>query len=157
MKITVLKVTVNEVQGQKGPYKTAEVVYKSDDKVKTHKVVSWNKDVFAVVSNATSGDILDVSFEKDSKGYWQMTRASKEGKADVAGATSVPAKGNWETAEERQAKQMYIVKQSSIAAAVELAGNNKEKASPEDIIKVAKQFVDYVFGYVPTVTTQDVE
>ena len=47
-----------------------------------------------------------------------------------------------ETKEERAARQVYIIRQSSLSTAVELLGQGK---SVDEVIKVAKQFETYVF------------
>ena len=50
---------------------------------------------------------------------------------------------NYETAEERARRQVYIIRQSSLGTAVELLGSG---ASVADVINTAKQFEAYVFS-----------
>ena len=50
---------------------------------------------------------------------------------------------NYETKEERAARQVYIIRQSSLSTAVELLGQGKSVA---DVIATAKQFEAYVFS-----------
>lgn len=160
MRITVLKVAVNEVQGTKGPYQVAELAYKNNEgQLKSFKVMSFNRDVFEVVSKVSANDMLDVEFKKDPKGYWQMISAKVTGKADPATATAAgQAKGNWETSEERAARQVFIARQSSISNAIKLLELQKAKPSVEDVVTIANQLTEFVFsGKIPVKVTGDVE
>lgn len=53
---------------------------------------------------------------------------------------------NYETAEERAAKQIYIVRQSSITAALKLFEGQAKLPSVFDVIHLAEQFKEYVFN-----------
>ena len=151
-KITILKAEV--IKQPKG-YSVAEIAYKTDDgKTKGMKVLDFvQKDVFAVVKDLKPGDVCDADFEKNQKGFWQFASISKTGdRSDVTSTTAnSPApsvnKGNWETSSERAARQVMIVRQSSLAQAVnysELIKNTK--ADLEDIVAIAKVFEAYVLG-----------
>jgi hypothetical protein len=59
--------------------------------------------------------------------------------------TNPSPKSTYETPEERAARQVLIVRQSSISSAVEFAVAHKVK-DPQEVIAIAKQFEDYVFG-----------
>src|SRR3990167_2473942 len=151
-KITILKAEV--VKQPKG-YSVAEIAYKTDDgKTKGMKVLDFvQKDVFAVVKDLKPGDICDADFEKNTKGFWQFANVVNTGSK---GDTSVPATpqtstgskgGNWETSTERSARQVMIVRQSSLSNAINyfnLTGH--KKAEPEEVINVAKVFEDFVMG-----------
>ena len=155
-RITVLKVNIAKVKN----YETAEVSYKTDDgKTKGMKVLSFlQKEVFATLQSCEPGDVLDASFEQNNKGYWQFSSVTKTGEK---GSTSIPAEkagtavgsartgGNWETSEERANRQVLIVRQSSVASAVEYTNAQGKKASPEDVVKIAKVFEEYVFSKEP--------
>jgi hypothetical protein len=62
---------------------------------------------------------------------------------------------DYESKEERLAKQRYIIKQSSLNAAVAVLTVNpgKDKLQVEDVLSLADVFVDYVFDKKPL--TQD--
>ena len=151
-RITVLKVNIAKVKN----YETAEVSYKTDDgKTKGMKVLSFlQKEVFATLQSCEPGDVLDASFEQNNKGYWQFSSVNKTGEkgstatpasAGIAGgSSSVPAKGNWETSEERANRQVLIVRQSCLSTAVDFLGG--KKVTEEDVIKTAKTFEAYVFS-----------
>lgn len=154
-KITVLKLDITK---QPKGYYVAEVAYKTDDgKTKGMKVLDFvQKDIFAVLKDGVKpGDVLDADFEKNAKGFWQFAQLVKSGvsvdfskPATQSTSTSTGAsKGNWETSEERAARQVMIVRQSSLAQAVnfsELIGN--KKADLEDIIAIARVFESYVLA-----------
>ena len=147
-KITILKTTVSKVKN----YNVCEVAYSSDGKTKGMKVLDFlQKDVFNAIKDAQPGDVYDASFEQNNKGYWQFSSVTATGeKAAVspearAGAVaSVPAKGNWETSDERAARQVLIVRQSCLSTAVDFLGG--KKVTEEDVIKTAKTFEAYVFS-----------
>lgn len=157
-KITILK---SSVQKQPKGYWVAEVAYKTDDgKTKGMKILDFvQKDVFAVAKEAKPGDILDADFEKNAKGFWTFKTLVPTGlKEDVSAVATVSApasKGNWETSEERAARQVMIVRQSSLSAANATLEANKGKFSPEDVIDVAKIYEAYVLGTV--VQTGEIE
>ena len=145
---------VNSVPTAKGSYQVAEIAYKRDGKVEGRKVMSFvNKSVFDIISKAKEGDIFDVTTEKDNKGYWQWTAivASGAGETGTSGATSPSVaktvRPTYESAEERAAKQIYIVRQSSIANAIQYHTLLKGKDNGvENVLATAKQFEDFVFA-----------
>lgn len=165
-KIEVLKFFIGEQGGGNGkrPYKVAEVAYSADGKTKGMKVLAFAQpEVFKALEaiNPKQGDILDVQFSQNDKGYWQF--ASVEKGAASAGTSSnttqsasSPARGNWETPDERAQRQIMIVRQSSISSAVALSEAQKAKKTPADIIEDAKIFEAYVLGTTPAVEGDDV-
>ena len=131
-------------------YQSIEVTYKDEqDQVKNKKIMSFsNPSVFNHLKNLTKGDQVNLRTEKDAAGYWQWIGI--EGDKTVATETkTTPQAGgrvtgsNYETTEERAARQVLIVRQSSLSSAVELLGPGK---SVEEVLAVAKQFEDYVFA-----------
>ena len=164
-KITILK---SEVSRAPKGYNVAEIAYKTEDgKTKGMKVLDFlQKDVFATLKDTKPGDVLNADFEKNAKGFWQFAQVVKTGeKADVAtAATPVSAQtkssgGNWETSAERQARQVMIVRQSSLSNAVALFEATKNtKVTPDNVIDVAKRFESYVLGTdQPQQPTGDIE
>jgi hypothetical protein len=54
-------------------------------------------------------------------------------------------RSTYETHEERARRQVYIIRQSSLSTAVAyLTLTGKTKSTPEEVIKVADQFANYV-------------
>ena len=153
-KITILKA---EVTKQPKGYSVAEIAYKTDDgKTKGMKVLDFvQKDVFNVVKDCKPGDICDADFEKNAKGFWQFANVVNTGAKGDTATSATPAAaptkssgGNWETSAERQARQVMIVRQSSLSNTIayfELTGH--KKATPEDVVAVAKVFERFVMGH----------
>ena len=130
-------------------YQSIEVTYKNEQgQVANKKLMSFsNPSVFNYIKELTKGTQVNVTTTKDANGYWQWTGLGGDG--SVATPESKPATGgrvtgsNYETKEERAARQILIVRQSSLSSAVELLGTGKSVA---DVIATAKQFEAYVFG-----------
>jgi hypothetical protein len=159
MLIKVLNVDVETVTKGKNNYSIATVAYMSGGQARTQKIVSFsNPEVFKKVSTFVGKD-AEVNVTKNDAGYNQWTSIEEAGSAPQAftgngtisggsggsGMVTKAPTSNYETSAERAARQVYIVKQSSLSAAISLATNNKEKQTPNEIIETAQQFVDYVF------------
>lgn len=140
----------------KGKFSMAQVAYKGPDgKVEGKKLPSFNNpEVFKTLTAAQQGDLFQVVSEKDNNGYWQWTSAVAGGKNVGNSETGVvavksqttQARSNFETPEERAARQVYIVRQSSISNAVDLLKDPKKVASVDEVLAVAKEFEEFVFG-----------
>ena len=155
MQITVIDVgTPNTHAAKNGrSYQSLEVTYKgADGKVGNKKLMSFsNPSVFKAAGTWNKGDVVDVVSQKDDQGYWQWTGIGTEGGSQVAQQSSAaPASGarvtgsNYETKEERAARQVYIIRQSSISSAIDLLKDSKPTV--EGVLQVAKQFEDYIFA-----------
>lgn len=162
MSIKVQEVTVETVQKGRNKYQVATVVYTDGGKNFTKKIMSFsNPAVFDTVKNAKSGEEYDVKAVKDGE-YWNwasIERAgSGEAKAAVAGtpaATGGKVLGsNYETADERKIKQLYIIKQSSIANAIARAAQHPDPNSV-DVLSLAQMYVDFVYGTNETLEQMD--
>jgi hypothetical protein len=159
MQIEVIGVAVEN----KGKYRVANVTYKSNGKVDAKNVMSFVfKDVFTTLSEAKQGDVFEVTAQKNNKGYWDWTEVKAGGKntagsAEAAGPRG-PVRSTYETPEERAKRQVYIVRQSSVTAAIALAELNKVKAplTEADVITSAKKFEEYVFDIEPAVKPAEV-
>lgn len=167
MVIKVVSVEVDTATSKAGKaYEFVEVTYKNmtfEGKVEAKKHNQYgDKEVFRVLKNAKNGDVYTVTRQKDDAGYWQWvgivpgegyeaaanrgaSTSGKTGAASSAAGNPSP-KSTYETAEERAKKQVYIVRQSTINAAIETLKVDKKAVAVEDVLKVAKVFEDYVFG-----------
>jgi len=155
-------------------YQAIEIAYKKDGKIEGKKIMSFsNPAVFKAVQNLTQGTIAYVTTEKNDKGYWQWEAVN----TDAASAASAPVQtqssgstagntksfSNYETKEERQQRQVMIVRQSSLSNAVATLAVGSKAVKPEDVIAVAKQYETYVMGTGPasaqpaTVSFDDLE
>lgn len=148
--IEILKVGVES----RGKFKTATVDHKtSDGKVDSKKIQSFTfKDVFEVLTQAKPGEVFDIESkkiknEKDGKEYWTWVAAvKKDGQISSNPTSNVKAvRSSYETPEERAARQVYIVRQSSVANAVALLARDGIPPNPAEVIAVARQFEAYVF------------
>jgi hypothetical protein len=151
MQITIIDVSQNTLASKTGKtFEQLEVAYKNDQgQTQSKKLVSFsNPEVFKVAKTWEKGAVVDIRAIKNEKtGYWDWIGFG-QGDAPVATTTGSTAPtrvtgSTYETKEERAARQILIVRQSSISSAVELLGPGKSVA---DIIATAKQFEEYVFG-----------
>ena len=132
-------------------YQSIEVTYKNDQgQVANKKLMSFsNPSVFNHIKGLAKGDSLNVQTEKDANGYWQWTGIGGDNAVATETKQAAPATGgrvtgsNYETKEERAARQVFIIRQSSLSTAVELLGQGKSVA---DVIATAKEFEAYVFS-----------
>lgn len=157
-------------------FNSVEVAYKNlaTGKVEGKKIVSFTfPDVYNTLAGATSGQVYNVTSEKipdkTGKEYWNWTvatlsTADRAEKVNDVGSisntqtySSAP-KNNSETPGERAAKQVYIVKQSSLTAALKFTELNKEKPTLDNILRLAQSFTDWVFNTEPnSVISESVE
>lgn len=172
MQIIVLSATKETAVSKAGkPYTYIELAYKGEDgKVQGKKVMPFgeSKPVFDALGAAGSGESYDITLHKnEGTGYWDWTAAKKSnGSTQEAQSAAITAtKGstpggkvtgsNYETPEERAKKQVYIVRQSSITAALSLINlqGRKTGVTPKDVTDVAKEFEQFVFDTgVPAAT-----
>ena len=135
----------------KGTYGVLTVTYRSNGKIAEKKLMSFtNPTVFKHFEKAAKGDQVDVtSVKNDKTGYWDWTAIGTGSESPVGSSPTVTTSrsgSNYETKEERAAKQKYIVKQSSLSAAVSLLTvGAKTPPASEDVIALADKFVSYVF------------
>lgn len=157
MLVKVVSVNREDVPNKngKGTYGKLTVAYRNDQgKLAEKPLLSFtNPAVFKAFESANPGDEINVKSEKVGD-YWNWTGLLAEG--EVSQSTTAPTSNNtatrptgstYETKEERALKQRYIVKQSSISAAVSiLTVGAKSAPSTKDVIALADEFVDYVFS-----------
>lgn len=164
MNITILSVDVKTVPTTKGSYQAAEIAYKNNTfqgKVEGKKLMSFGAgaETFKVLSIATSGATFEIDVVKNDKGFNDWVKATpaiagaaptsapvdpSQGMAASKSATQV--RSTYETPEERAAKQVYIVRQSSVSNAVAILSVGA-KAAPDvnKVLEVARQLENYVF------------
>jgi len=164
IQIEVINVANSVVPTVKGSYSVAEITYKNksyQDKVEAKKIMDFaNKEVYNILKNAKFGDVFFIERLKNDRGYWDWVKVSTEEQStednintgvDMNIASPVKAtvspKSTYETPEERAARQILIVRQSSIASSVALlAANGGKKNTPQEVVDIAKFFEAYVFG-----------
>lgn len=157
MQIVIQNVAV-EV-GKPGPrgWSKAVVSYLFNGQQRTQNLMSFtNPQVYKdVVSGQFTGVDADVTVTKNAKGYdeWAaITLATGTAQTAVGGSntgqtTARVVGSNYETREERARRQVLIVKQSSLTAALkylELTGANADNLDPERVTDIAQDFTDWV-------------
>lgn len=158
LNITIVSKAIETVPTAKGSYQKAVVTYKNDQgKVESKNVMSFtNKPVWEAIANANQGDVFSVHSEKNDKGYWEWKSLTKGAAAPQLGTTNASSTvrtGTWETPTERAKKQVYIVRQSSLSNAIDaLSPGAKAALKAADVIALAREFEDYVFGEQPSVS-----
>ncbi len=150
---TVQEVSVTTVTSGKKPYNVAEVTYSTDrGENKTKKIMSFsNPGVFATVSKMAQGTRIEV--ENDGAPYYNWTSAKVVANEAPNAANAVPKSGvvqrsNFETPEERAARQVLIVRQSCLAQAVAFFSGIATELRPvhvNEVLDVAQTFTDWVF------------
>jgi hypothetical protein len=163
MQVNVVDVsTLNTHQAKNGrQYQSIEVMYKNDQgQAQSKKLMSFaNPAVFKAAQAWQKGDVIHVSTEKDPNGYWQWTAVgSADAVTDIRNDTDSPAQAqvsstktrvtgsNYETKDERAARQVMIVRQSSLANAVSTLAIAGSQASANDVISLAKLYEGYVLA-----------
>lgn len=149
MQVTVIDVAQETLSAKNGrTFQQLVVSYKNDKGMaQAKKLVSFaNPDLFKAAKSWTKDQIINVKTVKNEKtGYWDWVGLEGEAVAtSKESATPTRVTGsNYETKEERAARQIYIIRQSSLATAVDLLGQG---ASTDTVIETAKVFEAYVLG-----------
>ena len=136
-------------------YQSLEITYKNaQGQAQSKKLMSFaNPDVFKTAQDWSKGDVIEVATQKDAKGYWQWTGVGADAVASAEASSPVPATktatrvtgSNYETKEERAARQIMIVRQSSISSAINaLKEDGGVALTSSKVIKLAKEFESYV-------------
>lgn len=173
MQITVIDVgTPNTHTAKNGrTYQSMEVTYKGDNgQVSSKKLMSFsNPDIFKQAKDWQKGDSVNINSQKDDNGYWQwvgilgdgetppITQQAQQSAPKSTGNTTRVTGSNYETKEERAERQVMIVRQSSLSNAVATFALGGTKATPKEVISLARTYEDYVFGRSTPTTLEDME
>jgi len=150
-KIVLQEVNIESVEKGRTKYQIANVVYTFNGANKSTKIMSFaNPQVFKDIQTYSPGTELVVETTKNGQGYDQWSKVSVAGAAPPNGSapsSAAPRTNTYETPEERKLKQLYIIKQSSISTAVAtLSVGSKVPPTPDDVLKLAQIYVDFVYG-----------
>ncbi len=187
MIIEILSTAVKTLPGKKPgtSYQALEVAFRNKtfgDKVEGKKLMSFGAtgETFKKLAIAQAGEVYDIVVQKNDAGFNDWISAKKsdssQGTSESTGGVATPArasatsvgytatpKSTYETPEERAKKQVYIVRQSSITAALTtLTAASKTPPQVDDVLKVASQYEAFVFGdnkeaVVPSTDFSDLE
>lgn len=154
MRVIFQEVNLEQVVKGKSRYTIAHVTYTVNGSNKTYRAMSFaNPEVFGAVQKFTQGQELDVTITKNDAGYDNWARvvladATPTPSAVVAAPTAGKVLGNqYETRDERNTRQLHIVRQSSISNAVNLlTPGAKAPLDVDKVLEVAQQLVDFVYS-----------
>ncbi len=159
MNIQIIATSVETKPTAKGSYQQLEVTYKNltyQGKVESKKLMSFgaNAAAFKTLSNAPTGSQWEVTVVKNAQGYndWPTVVAASSDAAPAAASTGALPKtqpgqtrSTYETPEERAQRQVLIVRQSSLSAAVSTLAVGAKNVKPEEVLALAKTYENYVF------------
>lgn len=169
MLIKIVSVSIERIKKGKADYSKATVIYTFNGQARTQNIMSFaNPSVFAKVQEwevALPEGEVNVEVGKNDAGYneWRsignadsaQTNSSQTGAPTGAApraATNTFSGGrDFETRDERAARQVLIVKQSSLTAALTFMKERGlfDGAQVSDVTDVAQEFADWVFDNGP--------
>lgn len=144
--------SVNFTKADKG-YMVAEVNYLKDGATESKKVMSFAApNVYSILEGLKNFPVdVNVVQRKEGK-YWNWKDIEIGGKP-TSGTSPKPVGkvigSNYETSEERAKRQVYIVRQSSVATAVEFLKAVSPKGAEariEEVIETARKIEAFVFA-----------
>lgn len=153
--IEIINVSATTKPTKNGSYVQLDVAYKklADGKIEGKKIMSFaNKDAYGILSKASNGNQFTITSEKEGE-FWQWVAVTPLGVSSGGGsAPQAPAaagfsspKSNYETSEERAARQVLIVRQSSLSSAIDLLKVDKKAVDAGEALQVATMFTNWVF------------
>lgn len=116
--------------------------------------LKFTKGLKSGLMSLSEGDKFVVVMEKNGQ-YNEIVSIAKGDQADTSlplpsaptrSGNSVTVKSNYETSEERAARQELIVRQSSLSNAIQFFEVTKGKPSLEDVLVIADKFAAFVFN-----------
>ena len=153
MQVTITNVSIENVAKGRSKFKKATVEYTYNGEARKQTMVDFsNPNVFAKVQEMI-GQTVEVELTKNAQGYSEWASISEGnklpdlgGKAPASGPVRVTG-SNYETREERAARQALIVRQSSLTNAIAtLSPGSKTPLDPREVLALAEQYVNYVFA-----------
>jgi hypothetical protein len=161
-KILSIEIGVPVRKQDGGTYDGYQIVYNGmDGKVATlakhMNSLKFQPALHEALKGLKAGDIFTGEIEKGDKGFWEVLSVRKEtelpseqagrGESVASPKKEYKSDKSWETAEERAAKQRFIIRQSTLAQAVALvvAGKIEEKS----VLKAAEKFEAWVMRQEP--------
>lgn len=157
------KIKVLDIKNEnKGKYSILTIDYKDlgQDKTSTKKVVSFaHPEVYDTLKSAARDQFFEVIAEKGEK-YWEWVAVSaSDGSNSTTEAPTQNShvtagyKSNYETPEERQKKQLYIIRQSCLSNAVNTLTSNVD---PVNVKITAQDYIDFVINGLEATETDDI-
>jgi len=182
MQIQVLSTSVVTLMSKANkPYQQLEIAFKNltFGKVESKKLMPFGAQeaAFKALSGAKQGDVFEVTVVKNAAGFndWTSCVQAAPGSIipvhpqtdlgsinnaagnNIVGGKSVQVKSTYETPAEREAKQRFIIRQSSISAAINsLSVGAKSALTTSAVLNQAQEYFDWVMQNPEEVVKQDV-
>lgn len=150
---TVVAIDMNATMKKKGggTYDGVELTFKDGNgKTQTKgfhsKTFDFNTELKSELSSLSVKDEFTAEIEKDGD-FWNWKKVTKgAAPKEDTGTKYVKKENNYPTTDERAKTQEYIVKQSSITAALKLLELSKQEVNDDIVLKKADMFFNYVMG-----------
>lgn len=144
------------ITGKNGDYKGSKIIFKDgtgkvQEKAFHENTFKYNKAFEKELHALSAGDSFVATLEKKGE-YWNWLSIKKStGETQPMAKPAATTGGNWETAEERKNKQVYIIRQSSISAALKFAELQKDffKGTTNplgEVLNIADELTNWVLG-----------
>ena len=143
------------ITGKNGDYKGSKIIFKDStgkvqEKAFHENTFKYNKAFEKELHALSAGDSFVATLEKKGE-YWNWLSIKKSTGETQPMAKPATTGGNWETAEERKNKQVYIIRQSSISAALKFAELQKDffKGTTNplgEVLNIADELTNWVLG-----------
>lgn len=140
------------ITGKNGDYKGSKIIFKDgtgkvQEKAFHENTFKYNKAFEKELHALSAGDSFVATLEKKGE-YWNWLAIKKStGETQPMAKPAAATGGNWETAEERKNKQVYIIRQSSISAALKMLElNGSKKIAVKDVTLIADELTNWVLG-----------
>lgn len=153
MVIEIIDVTSETAVDKRGrDYLKLKVVFQNRTfgKVDSSTIMPFNSvEVHDRLKTATKGQVFTVTREKNGD-YWNWIeivegdkKVTETGESNMADAKPV-ARSNYETPDERAARQVMIVRQSSLSNAIATLAVGAKGVDPAQVLEVAQTYVNFV-------------
>jgi hypothetical protein len=136
----------------KGGYSQMEISYLDErGGNKTWKIFSFsNPKVFDTFKAAKEGEVYEITTRKNDKDFTEWAAADKVGESSGAGkptaAAKTPVVSQYETRDERNQRQRFIIRQSCLSNAIAmLSPGSKGALNLADVAALADSLVSYVY------------
>lgn len=171
----VISVNLNtKVKKQSGgTYDAWELVYKSTEgEIKNFQKpvqgLKFVKGLKEALESLAQGDEFTATLEKNAGGFWDVKSIVKGLVVEAAAPQASPARQaqttnnyqgrDYESKEERTAKQEYIIRQSSVSSAIAmLSVGAKSAPKVDEVLAVAGEIVAFVYGKSAAPEVTDME
>lgn len=162
MLIKIVSVSIEKIKKGKADYSKATVIYTFNGQARTQNIISFaNPAIFSKVQEwevALPEGEVDVQVGKNDQGYNEWRSIGDASGAESPDTTKVNAPGamprsstyqaptrDFEGREERAARQVLIVKQSSLTAALKYHELLDQGIEADNVLLTAQKFADWVF------------